>query len=192
MGAPVAADSPFDATVKLEPLAVGAALPGFTVPDDTGQTWHSADHVGKKVVVLYFYPGDFTGGCTRQAELYRDALVKIENLGAEVVGVSGDKAETHKLFKKSYGLTHALLADSDGELAKLLGIPVKAGGKVRAIGPDRKPLLDAEGERIVIERPVTFARWTVVVGRDGKIASLRSNVNPVKDAEEVLAIVAGL
>jgi peroxiredoxin len=105
------------------------------------------------------------------------------------VGVSGDEVATHKLFKDTYGLTHSLLSDPEGKLAKLIGVPVKAGGKVRATGPDRKPLLDADGKRIEILRPVTLGRWTVVVGRDGKIVSLRSTVNPVTDAEEVRKIV---
>ena len=108
------------------------------------------------------------------------------------MGVSGDEAATHKLFKETYGLTHSLLADTEGSLAKVLGIPVKAGGRVRATGPDRKPLLDADGKRIDLERPVTVARWTLVVGRDGKIASLRSVANPVTDTAEVIKLIEAL
>jgi thioredoxin-dependent peroxiredoxin len=173
-------------------VVVGQSLPAFETTDDQGQPWKSADHTGQKVLVMYFYPGDFTGGCTKQAQAYRDGLAKIEDLGAEVVGVSGDEVATHKLFKETYGLTHSLLADSKGQLAKLLSIPVKAGGKVRAIAADRKPLLDTEGKSIGFERPVTLARWTVIVDRDGKIISLRSVANPVTDAEEVLKIVQAL
>jgi peroxiredoxin Q/BCP len=177
---------------RAEALAAGAALPSFESLDDAGQAWKSADHAGQKVLVMYFYPGDFTGGCTKQAQAYRDTLAKIEELGAEVVGVSGDEPATHKLFKQTYSLTHTLLADPEGKLGKLLGIPVKAGGKVRATGPDRKPLLDAGGKRIEINRPVTLARCTIIVGRDGKIVSLRSSVNPVTDAEDVLKLVESL
>lgn len=180
------------AEVKTEEVAVGQPLPELESVDDAGQAWKSAEHVGQKVLVMYFYPGDFTGGCTRQAQTYRDGLARIEELGAEVVGVSGDEVATHQLFKATYGLTHSLLADRQGELAKQLGIPVKAGGKVRATGPDRRPLLDANGERIDLERPVTLARWTLVVGRDGKIASLRSIVNPVTDAQEVIKLVEAM
>ena len=132
-------------------VKVGEALPEFEQTDDNGQPWKSTGHVGnKKILVLYFYPGDFTGGCTRQAQAYRDGLAKIEQLGAEVIGVSGDEVATHKLFKETYGLKHALLSDLKGELAQLLGVPVNAGGKVRATGPDRKPLLDANGQRIAV------------------------------------------
>jgi thioredoxin-dependent peroxiredoxin len=179
-------------TVQENLPAAGEPLPTFQSIDDAGQPWKSGDHVGKRVLVLYFYPGDFTGGCTRQAQAYRDALAKIEELGAEVIGVSGDEVATHKLFKETYGLTHCLLADTSGGLAKLLGVPVKAGGKVRATGPDRKPLLDSEGNRIDFERPVTIGRWTLVVDLDGKIVSLRSVTNPVTDADEIQKIVAAL
>lgn len=183
-----ATDEPELGTKPVVP-EVGQLLPAFESMDETGQPWKSADHVGKKVLVLYLYPGDFTGGCTKQAQTYRDALAKIEEFGALVVGVSGDEVTTHKIFKETYGLKHSLLSDSDGQLAKLLGVPVKAGGKVRATGPDRKPLLDANGKSINLERPVTLARWTVVVGRDGKIASLRSVANPATDAEVIQRIV---
>jgi thioredoxin-dependent peroxiredoxin len=186
-----AADEP-ERVTKVAEAEVGQLLPALEGVDEAGQPWKSADHIGKKVLVLYFYPGDFTGGCTAQAQKYRDALAKIEELGAEVVGVSGDEAATHRLFKQTYGLTHRLLADPNGELAQLVGVPVKAGGKVRATGPDRRPLLDANGQRIDLLRGVTLARWTLVVDRDGKIAFLRSVVNPVTDAEEVRKIVAAL
>jgi peroxiredoxin Q/BCP len=175
---------------KVAPLAVGQSLPAFETTDDAGLPWKSADHVGKKILVLYFYPGDFTGGCTRQAQAYRDALARIEQLGAEVVGVSGDDVTSHKLFKETFNLPHTLLSDSQGALASLLDLPVKAGSKVKAMGPDRKPLLDDKGNRIEIIRALTLPRWTLVVDRAGKIISLRSVTNPVTDAEEVEKLVA--
>lgn len=173
-------------------VAVGEFLPAFESTDEQGLAWKSADHVGKKVLVLYFYPGDFTSGCIKQAEAYRDALAKIEEQGVELVGVSGDEAATHKLFKETYDLKHSLLADTKGELATLVGVPIKAGGRVRAINADRKPLHDDSGNPIVFERPTTLTRWTLVIGRDGKVVSLRSIRNPATDFEEVLKIVAAL
>ena len=185
-------DGTTHAVNKESTIAVGQMLPAFETTDDQGQSWKSTDHVGKKVVVLYFYPGDFTGGCTVQAQKYRDALTKIEQLGAEVVGVSGDEVASHQLFKETYDLQHALLSDSTGQVAQLLNVPVKAGGSVKAAGPDRKPLLDANGQRIELKRPVTLARWTLVVDRAGKIASLRSVTSAATDAEEIQKIVEGL
>ena len=81
-------------------LKAGDAAPAFTATDDQGKEWKSADVVGKKYVVLYFYPGDFTPGCTAQAKAFRDGMTKLTEKGIVVVGVSGDAANTHFLFKK--------------------------------------------------------------------------------------------
>ena len=186
-----AADEPKSEATVATP-AVGDVLPAFEGTDDQGLPWKSADHVGKKVLVLYFYPGDFTGGCIKQVEAYRDGLKKLEELGAEIVGVSGDEIATHKLFKETFDIKHVLLSDAKGELAKLLSVPVGAGGRANPTTPDRKPLLDAEGKRIPIVREVTLERWTIVVDRDGKIASRRKIANPMTDSEEVVKIVEAL
>lgn len=186
-----AEDDPKPGTPVAGPT-VGDFLPGFESTDDQGHAWKSSDHVGKKVLVLYFYPGDFTGGCIKQAEAYRDELDKVYELGVELVGVSGDEVSTHRLFKETYALKHTLLSDPKGEMAKLLGVPVTAGRRVSPASPDRKPLLDADGKQVSFQRPVTLARWTMVVDRDGKIASLRNIVDPVKDSDEVKKIVEAL
>ena len=173
--------------------AVGDPLPAFESTDDEGNSWKSADHVGKMVLVFYFYPGDFNSGCIRQAEAYREGLAKIEELDVELVGVSGDEVATHKLFKDTFGLKHRLLADPQGELAALMGVPIRgSGGKVRAVNAERKPLLDVAGNPIILDRPATMRRWTLVVNRDGTIASIRSILDPVADTAEILKIVAAL
>jgi peroxiredoxin Q/BCP len=185
----------FDAATPpnlLAELAVGDSLPTFESVDQTGQSWNSADHAGKSILVLYFYPGDFTGGCIKQAEAFRAGLARLEEAGIEVVGISGDDAQTHKLFHETYGLKHTLLADPEGKVACLMGVPVSKGARVRTRGPDGKPLMDGQGKSIILQRSVTLARWTVVIDRSGKIASKRTQVDPAKDAEAVLGIVAEL
>ena len=183
--------------------ASGESLPPWESTDEQGLPWKSSDHVGKKILVLYFYPGDFTGGCVKQAQAFREGLTKLEEQGVELVGVSGDEVSTHKLFKESHDLKHTLLSDTKGELAKSLGIPVGRGGNVRARTPDGKllpqPMRQPDGtaspwnaESSLLHRPVTLARWTIILSRDGEIASVRRNVNPASDAQEVLAIVASL
>src|ERR1700722_10200984 len=94
-------------------LKEGDAAPAFEAKDDLGQPWKSTDHVGKKYVVIYFYPGDFTPGCTKQAQTFRDAMNRLAEKGIEVVGVSGDAVKTHELFKKAQQLNFPLLADED-------------------------------------------------------------------------------
>jgi len=110
-------DADQKATPVQEPsseVSVGKALPAFKAADDQGGNWISQEHTGKSVLVMYFYPGDFTGGCVKQAEKFREGLARLEELGVELVGVSGDEVATHQLFKTSHGLTHTLLADPDG------------------------------------------------------------------------------
>jgi peroxiredoxin Q/BCP len=188
-GSLAADDAVPDEPQKTAELHEGDALPAFESLDDHGQPWKSSDHVGMRVLLLYFYPGDFTGGCSKQAQAFRDALAKLEELDVEVVGVSGDEVATHQLFKESHGLRHTLLADPQGALAQRLGMPVKPGAKVRTRDAQGKPLMDEKVKSIIVRRNVTLPRWTMVVGRDGTLVSLRTNVDPVKDADEVLRIV---
>jgi len=86
---------------KAVDLKVGDAAPAFTAKDDAGKDWKSADHVGKKIVVVYFYPASFTGGCTKQACGFRDDSKVLTEKGIEVVGVSGDSVRTQELLRRS-------------------------------------------------------------------------------------------
>ncbi len=169
--------------------AVGEALPELEALDEQGNAWKSADRAGKGPLVIYFYPGDFTGGCIKQAQKFQELVETFREAGAEVVGVSGDEVATHRLFKETFKLPQTLLADPEGKLAAALGVPISAGQKVRTRGPDGKPLMDERGKSIIVARPLTLARWTYIVSSDGKIFARRENVDPVKDAEEVLRLV---
>src|SRR5262245_52609543 len=162
----VSGDEPVD-------LKVGEAAPTFEVLDDTGETWKSSEHVGKKVLVIYFYPGDLTGGCTKQACAYRDDLKELTNAGAEIVGVSGDSVESHKRFKKAHSLNFKLLADTDGEIAKKFGVPATSGEKIV------DAVVDGVSQRIV--RNTTEKRWTFVIDRSGKIVHKNTNVVAPED-----------
>jgi len=165
-------------------LQVGDRAPAFEAVDDQGKPWKSADHIGKKYVVLYFYPGDFTPGCTRQAQEFRDGMVKLADKGVEVVGVSGDSANTHYLFKKAQKLNFTLLTDENGDLARQFGVPVGKGGSVRIKGDDGQPIL--------LKRNVTLSRWTFVLDKDGKIVSRNTNVTPAQDAKKVTELIEKL
>jgi peroxiredoxin Q/BCP len=162
-------------------LKVGDPAPVFTGTDERGQPWKSADHVGKKYVVIYFYPGDFTPGCTRQAQLFRDDMNKLVARGVEVVGVSGDTVKTHEMFKQAQKLNFTLLADEDGSLARKFGVPLGKGGTVRA--------KSAQGQMVTVKRNVTAARWTFVLGKDGKIAYKNTRVIPTQDSKQVAAFI---
>jgi peroxiredoxin Q/BCP len=162
-------------------LQVGDRAPAFDLRTDSDTTWSSSEHYGKKWVVIYFYPGDFTPGCTAQANAFRDAMKKLTEKGVEVIGVSGDSVATHEMFKKVQKLNFTLLADESGELAKKFGVPVAAGGKVKA--------KDVDGNMIEIKREVTAARWTFIVDKDGKIAYKNTKVTPADDAKKIAEFI---
>jgi peroxiredoxin Q/BCP len=162
-------------------LKKGDKAPSFQGTDDQGNTWKSSDHVGKKAIVVYFYPADFTGGCTKQACSFRDDMEKLTSKGIEVVGISGDSARTHGLFKKYHKLNYTLLADEKGEIAKKFGVPVNKGGKAKGFDEDKK--------EITVERGVTILRWTFVIGKDGTIIYKNPKVNAAQDSKQVLEAV---
>jgi thioredoxin-dependent peroxiredoxin len=123
--------------LKIISREVGDVAPAFESKDAAGLKWKSSDHVGKKRIVVYFYPGDFTPGCIAQAKKFQENMNKLYDQGAEVVGVSGDSASTHALFKDAFKLTYTLVADEKGELANKFGVPVSPGANVKATLPDR-------------------------------------------------------
>ena len=188
---PAATESPAAASnIARAELIEGALLPAFECLDDQRQIWKSSDHVGKRIIVLYVYPGDFTGGCIKQAQAFQAGLAMLADQGVEVVGLSGDSAETHQMFKTTFDLKHTLLADPNGDLARQLGIPVNDRTiKVRTRGTDGKPLMNEKGKSIFVERGATLPRWTLIIGRDGTLLSKRTDVNPATDAEEVLKVI---
>jgi peroxiredoxin Q/BCP len=157
---------------------VGDKAPTFESTDDQGKPWKSSDHVGKKILVVYFYPADLTGGCTSQACGFRDDAKKLEAMGVEVVGVSGDSVKNHQLFKKVHNLNFTLLADENGDMAKKFGVPVGKGGTFKFKGDD--------GTINNLVRGVTIQRWTFVIDRDGKIALRDTKTNAAKDSQRIL------
>lgn len=170
-------------TVQAEDLKVGDKAPTFEATDDQGKAWKSSDHVGKKIIVVYFYPADFTGGCTAQACGFRDDAKELTDKGIEVVGVSGDSAKTHELFKKEHKLPFTLLADEKGDIGKKFGVPVKPGGKAK---------VKVGGKPETFERGATIMRWTFVIGKDGKIVYKNDKVNAAKDSKLILDVVGKL
>jgi peroxiredoxin Q/BCP len=164
---------------KVGEVNIGDPAPVFESIDDQGKPWKSTDHVGKKVVVLYFYPADFTGGCTKQACSFRDDMGQLTGKGVEVVGISGDTAPSHALFKKHHQLNFTLLADEDGSVAKKFGVPLAKGGEVKV-----KDL------NTVIKQGVRAARWTFVIGKDGKVLYKNTKVNAAEDSKDILKVLA--
>ena len=99
-------------------LKEGTTAPDFEGEADDGSTFHLSDFRGKKNVVLYFYPKDFTPGCTKEACNFRDESETMEKHDAIVVGVSADTTESHTSFKEQHKLTFPLIADPDKRIIK--------------------------------------------------------------------------
>ncbi|MGI8967134.1 MAG: peroxiredoxin [Limisphaerales bacterium] len=100
---------------------VGDPAPKFEGKDQDGKIWKSENVVGKKVLLLYFYPKDDTPGCTKEACGLRDRLGDLKKENVEVIGVSFDSPESHQKFIAKYNLNFPLLADTDGKIADAFG-----------------------------------------------------------------------
>jgi peroxiredoxin Q/BCP len=162
----------------------GAKAPAFSALDDTGAEWKSSEHVGKNVVVVYFYPADMTGGCTKQACGFRDDKEALAKAGVEVVGVSGDTVANHVLFKKAEKLNFTLLADPSGKVAEAFGIPQAKGEK----SIER----EIDGVKHTLTRGTSIQRFTVVIRKDGTIAKVYKVADAGADSDSILELVKSL
>jgi peroxiredoxin Q/BCP len=144
----------------------GDTAPPFTGSDQDGNTVKLSDYAGKKNVLLYFYPKDFTGGCTKEACGFRDRLGDLQTNNVAVVGVSFDSAESHKKFAAEYQLNFPLLADTEGVIANAYGVKM----------PD-KPMAK---------------RVSFLIGMDGKIIHVTSASAAQTHFDEMKDAIAGL
>ena len=100
-------------------LKIGTKAPDFTLRSTSGKNFTlSIDQKGKPLVI-YFYPKDFTRGCTQEACDFRDSYALIKQSGLDIVGISKDSIEVHQKFIEAYKLPYPLLADENGEVARL-------------------------------------------------------------------------
>jgi peroxiredoxin Q/BCP len=124
------------------------------------------DYRGKNVVVLYFYPKDFTSGCTTEACSFRDDYALYQTKGVVVIGVSLDSVESHSKFSEKYALPFAILSDRNKEVAKAYGV-LGIGG--------------------LLTKRVTF-----IIDKNGRITHIFPKVDVKKHSEEVLKAIEEL
>lgn len=141
-------------------LKVGDRAPDFTLTDERGLPRSLKNYLGKSPVVLYFYPKDFTPGCTAEACSFRDDYKVYEQKGAVVVGVSLDSVESHARSSEHYNLPFTLLSDNKKEAAKAYGVLVLGG---------------------LLAKRVTF-----IIDKSGSIAAIFSRVDVKQHSQEVL------
>jgi thioredoxin-dependent peroxiredoxin len=112
-------------------LTIGARAPEFTLPDADGQATSLSNLLRDGPLVLYFYPADFTPGCTREACQLRDLHSEVEAAGLRVAGVSPQSPQSHRAFREKYKLPFTLLADVDRFVIKMYGVQGPLGFGVR-------------------------------------------------------------
>jgi thioredoxin-dependent peroxiredoxin len=144
----------------------GDIAPLFTGQDQDGKTVKLADLIGKKIVLLYFYPKDNTPGCTKEACGFRDRMSDLAKDNVEVIGVSFDSADSHQKFIAEYKLNFTLLADADGKIADAYGVRM-------------------EGKNMA--RRVSF-----LIGLDGKVVHVTDSGKPDVHFNEMKDAIAGL
>jgi thioredoxin-dependent peroxiredoxin len=149
------------------PPAVGASAPDFSLASNEGAQASLKEYRGKWVV-LYFYPKDFTSGCTLEAQNFQRDLAKYEQANAVILGVSVDSAESHKSFCAKEGLSFKLLSDPDAKVSTAYG-----------------SLMDYNGTKL-------SARNTFIINPEGKISQVFTSVKPSGHSEEVLSALASL
>ena len=156
----------FGAETARQP-ATGSAAPDFSLTTGDGSQVTLKDFRGKWVV-LYFYPKDFTGGCTVEAKNFQRDLSKYQEAGAVILGVSVDSAQSHKDFCAKEGLNFKLLADPDAKISTQYGSTMEYQGAKMA------------------------ARNTFVINPKGEIAKVYTGVKPLTHSEDVLKDLAAL
>lgn len=108
-------------------LNVGDRVPDVTLQTHDGSTVRLADLVGRRPLVLFFYPKDDTPICTKEACAFRDSYETFSAAGAEVIGISGDTGASHRAFAARHKLPFLLASDADGSLRKAFGVPKTLG-----------------------------------------------------------------
>jgi thioredoxin-dependent peroxiredoxin len=114
----------------MKPIRIGDMVPNFSLHDQDGNLFDINTYLGKKKLVIFFYPQDGSLNCTREACYFRDLTDVFSEAGAVVVGISGQSVESHKDFAEKNRLTYHILSDNEGVVRKLFGVPTRIFGLI--------------------------------------------------------------
>jgi thioredoxin-dependent peroxiredoxin len=152
-------------------LAEGSDAPDFTMRDNHGKTIRLSDLKGKSDVVVYFYPEDFTPGCTAEATEFTRDYKKFRDAGIEIVGISPDDEDSHEKFREKMGIPYPLVADTENKVSKKYGVyGLKSFMGRQYMGVNRS---------------------TFIVDNKGKIGKIFKKVKPAGHSQEVLEALRG-
>ena len=153
---------------KMNKIEVGSSVPQFKLNDQNGNLFSISSVIGKKNLVIYFYPKDDSPGCTRVACSFRDQFDVFNEADAMIIGISGQSVESHKKFAEKYRLNFTLLSDEGDKVQKLFGVPVNFLGMVPG-------------------------RVTYIVDKSGKVIYIfNSQTQATKHVDEALRILKSL
>ena len=147
-------------------LKEGDIVPDFKAKTQSGEKFELSNYLGKPLVI-YFYPKDNTPGCTTQACSFRDQYQDFQDLGAEVIGVSGDSEESHDKFAHKHKLPFILLSDERKKIRNLFGVPTHFFGLLPG-------------------------RVTYIIDKEGKIVSVFNSIKATVHIEHALDIVRNM
>jgi peroxiredoxin Q/BCP len=154
-----------DAPVQETTLKQGEKAPDFTLMDQNGKPFKLAKYVGKKKVVIFFYPKDESPVCTKEACAFRDAYAKYNDANALVIGINNGTVASHKAFATKEHLPFTLLSDPDNKVLSSYGVKEQAFGEMKVSG-----------------------RETFVIGLDGNVAySFRDFMKGDEHSKQVLS-----
>jgi len=153
---------------EMKKIEIGNQLPPFTLMDQDGKIFNIETVLGKKNLVIYFYPKDDSPGCTKEACYFQDQFEVFKQADAEVIGISGQSVESHKKFAEKYNLTYTLLSDEGNKLRKQFGVPTNFLGLLPG-------------------------RVTYIIDKTGKVVYIfNSQIQATKHVDEALRIIQNL
>jgi len=153
---------------KMKKIIIGSTVPKFELKDQNGKTFKLDSVLGKKNLVIYFYPKDDSPGCTKQACSFRDQYEVFEEADAIIIGISEQSVESHLKFAKKYRLNYTLLSDEDNKVRKQFGVPSSFLG-------------------------IMPGRVTYIINKEGKVVYIfNSQIKAEKHVEESMRILKEL